>query len=324
MTEINMATHSNFKNALIAFLAPLPSILFYLSFLQHHNENNSLWNWCNHHPLLLANIMFFLNVNVLFWFISLLQSSLHWMIGLYWMLIPVMLLHFYANHPMAQYNQLRSWTVTILTCIWSIRMIHSYFRRENWQLGARQDWRYIDMSHQYGKNWWWISFFAIYLSQQVLQIGICLPMYIVHIVDKPWSFLDFIAIAICLSGITIAFYADTQLNNFKCRNKKLKELGQPMVPNLEKGLWCYSRHPNYFGEQLWWWGLALFTWNLGQNWIFIGPLINSICLGYVTMLVEKKMVRDNYRADAYKLYQKTTSVWIPWFKSSSNGKDKKN
>lgn len=89
------------------------------------------------------------------------------MIGLYWMVIPVMLLHFYANLPMAQYNQLRSWIVTILTWIWSIRMIHSYFRRENWQLGVKQDWRYTDMSNQYGKNWWWISFFAIYLSQQV-------------------------------------------------------------------------------------------------------------------------------------------------------------
>ncbi|WMV06663.1 hypothetical protein MTR67_000048 [Solanum verrucosum] len=211
------------------------------------------------------------------------------MIGLYWMVIPVMLLHFYANLPMAQYNQLRSWIVTILTWIWSIRMIHSYFRRENWQLGVKQDWRYTDMSNQYGKNWWWISFFAIYLSQQVLQMGICLPLYIVHSVDKPLIFLDFVAIAICLSGVTIAFYADTELHNFITKNQKLQQLGQPMVPILDKGLWCYSRHPNYLGEQLWWWGLALFGWNLGQNWIFIGALINSICLGYVTMLVEKKM-----------------------------------
>ncbi|KAL3379100.1 hypothetical protein AABB24_000027 [Solanum stoloniferum] len=320
-----MATLSNFKNGLIAFLATFPCILFYLCFLHniHNEDHNSLWNWCNNHPILLANIMFFLNVNVLFWFIALLQSNLHWMIGLYWMVIPVMLLHFYANLPMAQYNQLRSWIVTILTWIWSIRMIHSYFRRENWQLGVKQDWRYTDMSNQYGKNWWWISFFAIYLSQQVLQMGICLPLYIVHSVDKPLIFLDFVAIAICLSGVTIAFYADTELHNFITKNQKLQQLGQPMVPILDKGLWCYSRHPNYLGEQLWWWGLALFGWNLGQNWIFIGALINSICLGYVTMLVEKKMVRQNYRADAYKLYQKNTFVWIPWFNFSSNEKNKK-
>lgn len=75
-----MAALSNFKNGLIAFLATFPCILFYLCFLHniHNEDHNSLWNWCNNHPILLANIMFFLNVNVLFWFIALLQSNLHW------------------------------------------------------------------------------------------------------------------------------------------------------------------------------------------------------------------------------------------------------
>lgn len=91
------------------------------------------------------------------------------MIDLYWTVIPVMLVHFYANHPLAQYNVWRSNVVIILTWIWSIRLTHNYFRRENWQWGHRQDWRFTDMSHQFGKNWWWISFFAVYLSQQVMN-----------------------------------------------------------------------------------------------------------------------------------------------------------
>ena len=84
--------HSNFKYVVTAFLAPLPSILFYLSFLNHLNTSGSesdsdsesdlfsldtLWTWCYHHPLLLANALFFLNVNVLFWLISHIQKS-HW------------------------------------------------------------------------------------------------------------------------------------------------------------------------------------------------------------------------------------------------------
>ncbi|KAF2324967.1 hypothetical protein GH714_021937 [Hevea brasiliensis] len=97
------------------------------------------------------------------------------------------------------------------------------------------------------------------------------------------------------------------------------------VPNLDRGLWCYSRHPNYFGEQLWWWGLVIFAWNLGHGWTFVGALINSLCLAYVTVLVEQRMLKQQYRAEAYRLYQKTTSVWIPWFKSSAFAKeDKKN
>lgn len=77
----NGSRHSNYKNALIAFLVPLPSILFYFSFLNQYNNNpNTLspfWDWCYQHPLLLAHLLFFLNVNVLFWVIGLIQSS-HW------------------------------------------------------------------------------------------------------------------------------------------------------------------------------------------------------------------------------------------------------
>lgn len=202
-----MSCNCNVKNAIIAFLVPLPSILFYLSFLNQYNSTistgvdpsfgSTLWSWCYHHPLLLANVLFFLNVNILFWLIGQIQSS-HWvhtkfplfhhtftfsfwvslkltflllvfvqMIDPYWTVIPVMLVHYYATHPLAYYNWWRSKVVIFLTWVWSIRLTHNYFRRENWQLGAREDWRFTEMSQQYGKYWWWVSFFAVYVSQQV-------------------------------------------------------------------------------------------------------------------------------------------------------------
>lgn len=165
----------NLKNVVIAFLVPLPSIAFYLSFLHHsHQENQSpshappfhFLKWCSHHPLLLANLLFFFNVNVLFWVIGLIQSN-HWLIDLYWTVIPVMLVHYYASHPMARSDVVRSTVVIVLTWVWSIRLTHNYFRREKWRWGAREDWRFNDMRKEYGKNWWWISFFAVYVSQQV-------------------------------------------------------------------------------------------------------------------------------------------------------------
>lgn len=149
------------------------------------------------------------------------------------------------------------------------------------------------------------------------MIGVCLPFYVVHSVDKPLSIWDSVAAAVCLSGIVIAYLADTELYGFVTRNEKLEELGKPPVANLDRGLWWYSRHPNYFGEQLWWWGLVLFAWSLGHGWAFIGALINSLVLAYVTVLVERRMLEKDYRVEAYRLYQKTTSVWIPWFKSSA-------
>ena len=89
------------------------------------------------------------------------------MIDPYWTVIPVMLVHYYATHPLANYNLWRSKSAIFLTWIWSLRLTHNYFRRENWQWGAREDWRFSDMSHQYGRHWWWISFFAVYVAQQV-------------------------------------------------------------------------------------------------------------------------------------------------------------
>ncbi|MBA0863627.1 hypothetical protein Goshw_023762 [Gossypium schwendimanii] len=314
-------SRSNFNNAVVSFLVPLPSILFYLYFVNHLQTNNGgaslspLWSWCFHHPLLLANVLFFFNVNVLFWVIGRIQSS-NWMIDLYWTVIPVMLVYYYATHPLAQFDLWRSKVVIMLTWVWSIRLTHNYFRRENWQWGAREDWRFTDMRRQYGRHWWWISFFAVYFSQQIFLIGICLPLYVVHSVDKPLNMWDFVAASVCLCGIVIAYFADTQLHDFVTTNSKLKQLGKPMVPNLDRGLWRYSRHPNYFGEQLWWWGLVVFAWNLGHGWTFVGALINSMCLAYVTVLVERRMLKQEYRAEAYRLYQKTTSGCVPWFKSS--------
>ncbi|KAK4757506.1 hypothetical protein SAY87_018807 [Trapa incisa] len=326
MTRANMG--SNLKNAVLAILAPLPSMIFYLSFLKNSEVianaaaggddgsfAASLWAWCYYHPVLLANVLFFFNVNVLFWVIGHIQNR-HWMISLYWTVIPILLVHYYATHPLAQYNLWRSKIVILLTWVWAIRLNHNYLRRERWQWGAREDWRFTQMRAQYGKNWLWISFFGIYAAQQVFLIGVTLPLYVVHSVDRPLNIWDYIAIPVAVTGITMAYLADTQLHDFIARNQKLKELGKPVVLNLDEGLWYYSRHPNYFGEQLWWWGLVIFAWNLGQAWTFVGSLFNVLCLSYVTMLVEERMLKTPHRTEAYSHYRKTTSVWVPWFKAS--------
>ncbi|KAL8459171.1 hypothetical protein ACS0TY_036588 [Phlomoides rotata] len=317
----------NLRNAAVALLSPLPSIFFYLSFLRRCSAAEAdslspLWSWCHHHPLLLANLLFFLNVNLLFWILGLLQSS-HWLMDLYWTVIPVMLVHFFANHPSSESDGWRSRTVILLTWVWFVRLNHSYFRREKWQWGAREDWRLNDMRFQYGHNWWWISFFAVYLSQQVFLMGVCFPFYIIHSKDEQYNAWDAVAAVMCSAGVAIAYFSDTQLHDFTVRNERLKQQGEAPMAVLEEGLWRYSRHPNYVGEQLWWWGLVAFAWNLGGGWWCCGgAIINSLVLAYVTKLVEERMLKQEYRAESYVKYQKTTSVWVPWFKTSLEGKEK--
>ncbi|KAL6653219.1 hypothetical protein ACP70R_012144 [Stipagrostis hirtigluma subsp. patula] len=303
------------KSMVIAFLIPLPSIFFYLFFVHPGGNATPFSSWCTAHPLVLANLLFLLNVDIIFWLIGLL-SNYHWLMDLYRTIIPLMLLHYYRAHPVAVTDTARSTVAVALTWVWSARLTHNYLRREGWELGKREDWRIAQMRVKYGKTWWWISFFAVYLSQQVLLFGICLPMYAIHSSNKPWSIWDLMASAACIVGIVIAFSADTQLHEFVTTNQKMKQQGKPTVPILDDGLWRYSRHPNYFGEQLWWWGLYLFAWNLGQRWMFVGPLLNILWFGYVTVLVERRMLQQEHRAEAYKLYQRSTSVWIPWFRKT--------
>lgn len=61
-------------------------------------------------------------------------------------------------------------------------------------------------------------------------------------------------------------------------NEKRVANGQKPVLILDTGLFKYSRHPNYFGEQLWWWGLSGFAFSVGQPWMTIGALLNSLSL----------------------------------------------
>ncbi|KAL8498129.1 hypothetical protein ACS0TY_021456 [Phlomoides rotata] len=124
------------------------------------------------------------------------------------------------------------------------------------------------------------------MLRQVFLMGICFPLYVVHSKDSQFNMWDVVATLVCLTGVTVAYFADSQLHNF-----------------------VYGTT-----HAIWWWGLAIFAWNLDCGWSFIGAFINILCLAYVTVLVEERMLKQEYRVEAYKKYQKTTLVWIPWFK----------
>ena len=75
-----------------------------------------------------------------------------------------------------------------------------------------------------------------------------------------------------------------------------------------------SRHPNYFGEQLWWWSLALFAIRVGHPWAVAGTAFNSLILVIVTGQTEERMLCNwpTERAEYYREYQEITNAWLPW------------
>lgn len=239
------------------------------------------------YPLALSNTLFFLNVTLCFWFIGLAQRSF-WLIDPYWTILPPLLAHLYQLHPRADYNVARSVASLLLIWAWAVRLTHSYFRREEWKFGQREDWRYTKMATENPQWWWLLSFFAVGLAQQPMLIGahmktcppdpllpmyslasrrftgITLPAYSIHTSTKPFNGIDFLAIFGCFAGLVIVFVADNQLRRFMLKNEQLVAVGKPKQALLESGLWRYSRHPNYFGEQLWWWSYSVFAVNVGE------------------------------------------------------------
>lgn len=79
------------------------------------------------------------------------------------------------------------------------------------------------------------------------------------------------------------------------------------------GLWRWSRHPNYVGEQLWWWGLGLYAVAAGEAWALVGASFNSLVLAQVTRMTEQRMLTrwPKPRAELYRQYQLSTCVWLP-------------
>ena len=145
-------------------------------------------------------------------------------------------------------------------------------------------------------------------------MGITLPFWAVYSSRAPFGLLDILACVLCLSGIALAYFADTQLYEFVSENERLVfEKKKPKLL-LDTGLWRYSRHPNHFAEQLFWWGFSLFAASVGQWWMLIGTFINSAALHVVMDMVEERMLRREERRSLYKEYQRTTSRCIPWFK----------
>ena len=169
------------------------------------------------------------------------------------------------------------------------------------------------MAVKYGRPYWYlVSFFVVGLAQHPMIVGISLPLYSVRFgaeSSREFGVLDAVATVMCVSGILIATISDNQLRNYVLENARRRAAGEPVVPVLEQGLWRYSRHPNYFGEQLWWWSLSLFSIQCGQPWAIAGTAFNSLILYIVTDLTENKMLEewDAQRADLFRGYKKRTS-----------------
>ena len=190
---------------------------------------------------------------------------------------------------------------TLLILLWSLRLF-IYLTKRNW--GKHEDKRYQVIRKNNEPYFKYKSLYIIFwlqaLMASVLMISI-IPIYSENISVNPVSA---IGIFIAFTGLVYETIADWQLSDF-LRNKK----GQVM----NQGLWRFSRHPNYFGEFLVWWGIYLISFNEMFPITILSPILMSLLLFKVSgaELLESTIVD---RRPGYGDYIKTTSMFFPWFK----------
>jgi steroid 5-alpha reductase family enzyme len=218
---------------------------------------------------------------------------------------------------LGQGNAERKLLLLVLVSLWGLRLA-GYLAWRN--IGHGEDFRYQEFRRQYGADrYWWLSYFQVFLLQGLLMWLISAPLAYAQWSLQGSSCLDggsFVgivcngldALGVLLWGVGIFFESvgDWQLARFKA---KPENKGQVM----DRGLWRYTRHPNYFGDTAVWWGFGLISIAAGGYWAFLGTLLMTGLIIKVSgvALLEKTLKSAK---PGYAEYVRRTSAFIPWFR----------
>ena len=195
-----------------------------------------------------------------------------------------------------------AWVLALLL-LWAVRLT-VYITWRNW--GHGEDRRYAAMRQAHGASFAWRSLFTVFLLQATIAWVLGWPLLAALAAAAPMGLLDVAGIALAASGLVIETVADAQMARFR---------GNPAHAGqvMDRGLWRWSRHPNYFGEACVWWGLALLAWGGGAPaWLVVCPLMMTFLLLRVSgvRLLEQDIAE---RRPAYRDYIARTSAFVPWF-----------
>jgi len=249
-----------------------------------------------------ANLAILFGCMICLWFFSLVLKNasiadIFWGLGF----VIVAWLTFY----MAEGYLGRKLLISALVTVWGLRLaVHIGHR--NW--GKGEDRRYQAWRANYGARFWWVSLFTVFGTQGILLWVISLVTQAGQISPEPnrWAWQDALGFLVWAIGFFFEAVGDWQLARFKANPANRGKV-------MNRGLWAYTRHPNYFGECLMWWGLFLVTLATpGNFWTIISPLTITILLLKVSgvTLLEKSIVETRPK---YRDYMESTSAFVPWF-----------
>jgi steroid 5-alpha reductase family enzyme len=195
----------------------------------------------------------------------------------------------------------RTVLVLSLVSIWALRL-SIYITWRNW--GQGEDRRYQAIRARNQPHFEWKSVYLVFILQALLAWIISLPLLGSLSSGAALGSLDTVGAALWLLGVCFEAGGDWQLARFSADPANGSRV-------MDRGLWRYTRHPNYFGDFCVWWGLYLIAVSAGAWWSIGGPILMSILLLRVSgvTLLEKHIGK---RRPGYAEYVRRTNAFFPW------------
>ncbi len=195
----------------------------------------------------------------------------------------------------------RTYFMSLFVTLWGLRLAYHLISRN---LGNAEDGRYQLWRKHGGSMWWLKTLYRIFLFQGLLALLVATPIIAAFYRPQGFSTLNLLGAGLWLFGFCYELVADIQLSRYR-ETKATDDDGV-----LDTGLWGLSRHPNYFGDALQWWGLGLLALSLSTWWALIGPAVmTAIFLGISNDILEKGL---NKRRPDYAAYVANTPKFFPW------------
>ncbi len=196
------------------------------------------------------------------------------------------------------------WLLLALVTVWALRL-GVYLGRRN--LGHGEDRRYRAMRERIGPKFWWLSVVLVFGLQGAMLWVVSLPIQAALLAGGgPWFGVVAVA-SLGLWSLGLAFEAigDRQLARFKADPTNHGKV-------MDRGLWAWTRHPNYFGDFAVWWGHFGLAFALGVPWwTIVGPIVMSVLLMKVSGVpILEASLRE--RRPGYEAYVQSTSAFFPW------------
>lgn len=192
----------------------------------------------------------------------------------------------------------------LMVCAWGVRLTWNFLK--GWPGMAHEDWRYVNFRRTTGQLYWLVSFSGIHLFPTLLvYAGLSSVLFLFQAEATSTTPLTWLGAALGVVAIAIETIADNQLRAFVHDKKEKGSI-------MKTGLWRYSRHPNYFGELLFWWSCCLCAWGSAPlpYWVWAGPLSMTALFYFASIPMLDK--RSLERRPAYEAHMRSTSSLIPW------------